>query len=168
MTNASNRHLSERDLLRVELPEARYQVDMKLFDDGQNLSAELLKLSLAGVAVVGVFLQLLSKTPISAGLTDRPFKLLFSFSVVAFAISAAVALFQRFYASSGMFHHIKAMKIATSEDPSDCEATERELGTRLSNFQRAHSLLKAAAILLSCGAALMAGAFIRLMFTLPR
>jgi hypothetical protein len=163
-----NEHLSERDLLRVEIPEARYQIDMKLFDDGQKLSAELLKLSLAGVAVVGVFLQLLSKPPVSAGLTDRAFKLLFSSSVMAFAISAAVALLQRFYASSGMFHHIKAMKVAVSEDPSGFADTERELATRLGKFTRAHSLLKAAAILLSLGAALMAGAFIRLMFTLPK
>jgi hypothetical protein len=50
MPNSSRKHLSERDLLRIELPELRYQVDMKLFDHGQGLSAELLKLSLAGIA----------------------------------------------------------------------------------------------------------------------
>ena len=166
MTSPSNNHLSERDLLRVELPEARYRVDMRLFDDGQKLSAELLKLSLAGVAVVGIFLPLLPKLAACSGHTDGAFKLLFSSSVVAFAVSAAIALFQRFYASSAMFHHMKAMKLALGNDPALIEAIDIELGTRLSKFTRAHSLLKATAILLSAGAGLLATAFIRLMSVL--
>jgi hypothetical protein len=164
MPNSSKSELSERDLLRVELPETRYHVDMQLFEQGQSLSAELLKLSLAGIAVVGVLLPLLPKQ--SSGAADSVFKLLLAASVMSFAIAAAAALLQRFFASSGMFHHIKAMKIAFHSDPSLDKATDRELHTRLSQFIRAHTLLKATAILLAIGVAFMGAAFVRLMYIL--
>jgi hypothetical protein len=166
MPNSPKKHLSERDLLKIELPELRYQVDMKLFDHGQDLSAELLKLSLAGIAVVGVLLPLLPKSVSFPGAGDGTFKLLFSSSVIAFAISTSTALFQHFFASSAMFHHVKAMKIAFHDDPSLDETIDREIDTRLKKFTLAHSLLKATAILLATGAALLGGAFIRLMFIL--
>lgn len=162
METSPKNHLSERELLRVELPEARYRSDLALFDHGQSLSAELLKLSLAAIAVVGALLPLLPKPwP-----RDEIFRLLLSISVIAFAISTGLALLQRFYASSGIFHHIKAMKLASRNESSLDEATEIELRTRLGKFNVAHSLLKATAISLSVGAGLLASAFIRLMFIL--
>lgn len=166
MANSPNKELTERDLLQIDLPQERYGADMKLFEDGRQLSSELLKLSLAGVAVVSVLLPLLPKpaiSPASPGATDGIFKLLLSGSVIAFAISAGLALLQRFYASSGMFHHIKAMKIAVPGDPTLNDAIEIELRTRFAKFIRAHSFLKTTAVGISVGAALLAGAFIRLM-----
>lgn len=68
-----------------------------------------------GIAVVGFLLPLLPKSAAAPGTSDGAFKLLLSSSVIAFALSASVALLQRFFASSGMFHHIKAMKFAFHE-----------------------------------------------------
>jgi len=58
MTNPSIQHLSEHALLKIKLQDAQYGVDLALFNDGKDLSAELLKLALAGIAVVGALLSL--------------------------------------------------------------------------------------------------------------
>jgi len=166
MKTQAKRKLSEIDLLRIGLPEERYRVDMILFDQGQHLSAELLKLALAGIAAVGVFLSFLLKTPAAVGLTDDWFRLLFMLAVIGFAISIAVALLQRFYAGGAMFHHIKAMKLASQNDAGLHKDIEENLAVRLSQFMRASTLLKASAFFLSLGATLLGGALIRMLFVL--
>lgn len=160
MSMPSTQQLSEQELLRIELPEARYKIDMILFDQGQNLSAELLKLSLAAIAVVGALLTMLTRPwP-----DDLPFKLLIASSVVVFALSISLALLQRFYASSAMFHHIKAMKMAYTGSAALADAVEMELAIRLRQFSRAHLLLVGTALFLALGAIFLGGAFIRLLF----
>lgn len=159
MTNPLVHELSEQALLNVKLPEAQYRVDLALFEDGKALSAELLKLALAGIAVVGALLSF----PARPWPDDLPFKTLLCLSVVGFAASAGVALLQRFFASGAMFHHMKAMKVASCEDPALEQLVEMELAERLKQFGRAHVLLIATAVLLVSGAILLAGAFVRLL-----
>ncbi|MCF8052776.1 MAG: hypothetical protein K9L59_16160 [Desulfobacterales bacterium] len=154
--------MNERDLLRVELPEERYDVDFKLFEHGHRVSNSCLTLSLAGIAVVGVFLPLIEKGPAAKALTDAPFEVLLASSTIAFALSAGVALLQQFYANSGMFHHMKAMKLAHASDP----AVDDEIATRTEKFMHAHRLLKGTAGLLTLGTALLGAAFIRFMSVL--
>jgi hypothetical protein len=160
MTNPPIQHLSEHALLKINLQDAQYGVDLALFNDGKDLSAELLKLALAGIAVVGAL----------RSLPDRPwpddllFKILLSCSVIAFAASTGTALLQRFFASSALFHHIKAMKMASCDDAAIEQSVEAEVAIRLAQFGRAHVLLIATAALLVSGAALLGSAFIRLMF----
>lgn len=160
MTNPPMQQLSESALLKIHLPETQYQVDLALFNDGKNLSAELLKLALAGIAVVGALLSL----------PDRPWpddllsRALLSSSVIVFAVSAGLALLQRFFASSAMFHHIKAMKTASCGDPALEQSVAAEVAVRFQQFRRAHLLLMATAVFLVSGAALLGGAFIRLLF----
>ncbi len=156
----------EEDLLRIELPEARYAVDLKLYEYGQLVSARCLTLALAGIAVVGVFLPLLDKAEAVAALTDWLFKTLLGASTIAFAASAGVALLQQFLASGGMFHHIKAMKIAYLREPALTQELSTNLAIRLDKFMRAHTYLKATAALLVLGATLLGLAFIRLMVKL--
>ena len=160
MSTAPIQNLSESALLRIDLPDARYQADPPLFDDGKNLSAELLKLALAGIAVVGALLTL----PARPWPDDLPFRVLLSCSVMVLAVSAGTALLQRFFSSSGMFHHVKAMKVASCADPALEQSVEREIAIRLRQFERAHALLIATASSLVLGAALLGGAFVRLMF----
>lgn len=158
--------ISEEDLLRVELPEARYAIDLKLYEYGQRVSARCLTLALAGMAVVGVFLPLLDRAAALAALTDWLFKTLLGASTIAFAASAGFALLQQFFASGGMFHHIKAMKIAFRNEPALVQELSANLAIRLDKFMRAHSYLKVAAALLVLGASLLGLAFIRLMIKL--
>ena len=161
-----NHHITESDLLQTELSDSLYRVDLELFEDGQSLAKELLKLSLAGIAVVGFLLPLLPKLAPFTGFADGIFKALLSSSVIVFAASTAAALFQRFYASSAMFHHIKAIKLASRKESLLSDAIAMQLDIRTRKFACAHSLLKATSIFLFAGAALLGGAFIRLMFLL--
>jgi hypothetical protein len=154
---------SERDLLRIDLPEDRYRLDLKLFEHGQSVSAELLKLALAGIAVVGFLLPLLVRPATSPGSVDGIFKILLAASVTCFAGAAGAALAQRYFASSAMFHHLKAMRFAYANNPAFDASTDDEIETRRIKFQRAHWLLKSAALLLALGAILLAGAFLRLL-----
>lgn len=160
MTHPPVHHVSEPELLNSKLSDAQYRVDLALFNDGEGLSAELLKLALAGIAVVGALLSL----PARSWPDDFLFKALLSGSVIVFAICSGAALLQRFFASSAMFHHIKAMKIASRENPALKQSVEAEVAIRFTQFRRAHRLLVTTAFFLVSGAALLGGAFIRLLF----
>lgn len=160
MTKLPRQQLSESALLKINLPESQYKADLILFNDGKDLSAELLKIALAGIAVVGVLVSF----PAWPWPNDLPFRVLLSCAVIALGISAGTALLQRFFASSAMFHHIKAMKIASYEEPEMEQTVETELVIRFQQFRRAHVLLIATAVLVVSGAALLGSAFIRLLF----
>lgn len=160
MPPPSHRRPSEHDLLRIELPEARYAIDLALFEQSRGLSAELLKLSLAAIAVVGALVSI----PARPWPDDLAFKLLISASVVLFAFSTGLALLQRFFASSAMFHHVKALKTAQTNDPALVESVEEEIAVRLSEFNRAHRLLVGTALFLAAGALCLGVAFVRLLF----
>jgi hypothetical protein len=153
----------ESNLLHVELAEPCYGVDLALYEDGLSLSKELLRLSLAGIAVVGFLLPLLPKLRPYGDPAGGLFKLLLSSSVSVFALSTAATLFQRYYASGAMFHHIKAMKLASLDAPSMVEQIQEDLNLRNTKFTVAHRLLMTTFICLFAGAALLAAAFIRLM-----
>lgn len=86
---------------------------MELHDRFQNFSAELLKLSLGGIAVVGFFLTAISgeKAELFKGvIRSQAFLLSVVFSVVMFSVSIGAALIHRFLASDGMFYHLRAIK----------------------------------------------------------
>ena len=153
-------------MLQVAIAEPRYGIDLALYEDGLSLSKELLRLSLAGIAVVGFLLPLLPKLRPCGDLADGLFKFLLSTSVTVFALSTAAILFQRYYASGAMFHHIKAMKLASLDDPSMVEQIQEDLNLRNTKFKVAHRLLMTTSICLFAGAALLAAAFIRLMVIL--
>lgn len=51
------RFLSQRT---VEVPETCYQADLEVYDRFKDFSAELLRLSLAGPGVLGVFLTIMA------------------------------------------------------------------------------------------------------------
>ncbi len=160
------KQISEEELLRIVLPEERYAVDLKLYEYGQGVSARCLTLALSGIAAVGVFLQLLDKTVALAAVTDWVFKALLGASTIAFAASAGFALLQHFFASSGMFHHIKSMKIASTDDPTLAQDLSENLAVRQKKFTLSHLYLKATASMLVLGAFLLGLAFIRLMINL--
>lgn len=104
--------MSLLSLRKVEVPDIRYRADMELHDRFQEFSAELLKLSLAGIAAVGFFLTAINTdNGIFTGVIHS--KLFLGFivsSVVMFLVSVGAALGHRFLASDGMFHHLRAIK----------------------------------------------------------
>jgi hypothetical protein len=100
---------------RIEVPDARYRADVELHDRYQQFSAELLRLSLGGIAAVGVVLGLLADKDTSQRALetlDVPlFEGMLISALLALVIAAAAALLHRFYASDGLYHHLRAIKL---------------------------------------------------------
>src|SRR5919112_3769561 len=82
-----------------ELKEDKYKAELQLVDRYQSFVAELLRLSLLGIAVFGF----LYTRQIFQGLGswEYPAKILAAASIVVFGISAALALAFRFLAAEG-------------------------------------------------------------------
>jgi hypothetical protein len=164
MSTQSGRDHWDRSLVRLDVPEARYKADLELHDRSQHFSSELLKLALGGVAIVGFLLAHFPEERLDRVLDDSTIGILFSASVVAFALSAASALLQRFYAAGAMFHHFHAIKLSLLKDPSADEEIASHLNIRGRKFTQAHSLLKITALLLVVATSVVSVAFVRMMF----
>jgi hypothetical protein len=154
----------ERRLSRLELPEARYRVDLDLHDRSLAFSAELLRLALAGIAVIGFILTRLPEQRMHLVFDDIVLKGLLSGGLVALAATAGSALLHRFYAGGAAFHHLQVIKVMLLNDASDEEELSRELRERTRLFMRCHRFLTTSSICLVASAALLGGAFIRLLF----
>lgn len=163
-TNHTHAALAQR-LARLVVPADRYKADLELHDRSQQFSGELLKLALAGIAVVGFLLAHFPKEQLDQTLKTGGFRWPLSASVVAFALSVAFALLHRFYATGANFHHLQAIKLLMLDDASLEKQVEDNLRIRTAKFMVCHRFLQAAAWFLVFAAALLAAAFIRLMFT---
>ena len=164
MNTPSDNNSLDRRLGKLDVPETRYKADIELHDRSQAFSSELLKLALGGIAVVGFLLANFPKGHLEHSMNDVPVRVFFSASVVAFALSVAAALLQRFHASSAMFHHLQVIKFLMLEDASLETAIENDMRRRTTKFYHAHTLLKRAAWLLVIAALFLSIAFIRMMF----
>jgi hypothetical protein len=161
---SSNGSALDQRLAELDVSETRYKADLELHDRSQSFSSELLKLALGGITVVGFLLANFPKGQLEQSLKDIPVRVLFSATVIAFALSVAAALLQRFYASGAMFHHLQVIKLLMLKGGSHQSEVERNIHIRTAKFMRAHSLLKCAAWLLVVAALLLSIAFIRMMF----
>lgn len=164
MENANKTEPTALQLLQAEVPADSHRIDLELFDRGQKLSAELLRLSLAGIAVVGFFLTKISTDP-SAHAASNALKLWLSSAVLACVLSTLFSLLQAFFASGAMFHHIKAIKLLQLEDQALNDALKGTLSVREKKFIAAHRLLMASAIFLVIAACLLGAAFIEWMYS---
>lgn len=155
--------------LLAELPEDRYRADMELYRQDQALNAELLRLSLAGIAVVGFLLSLLVEKIKFSGLDDVWFAGLLTAAVVGFAVAALGALKRRMVAASAMFHHIKNLKeaklmqegkleVSSADKPPENPASDKMIATQ--------KVLDATVLVLAVAAGLLGGAFVRMLFIL--
>ena len=154
----------DRKLAKLDVPESRYKADLELHDRSQSFSSELLKLALAGIAVVGFLLANLPKSQLEHALNDTSVRLLFSAAVVAFALAVGAALLQRFYASGAMFHHLQVIKLLMLPESVSEDDVKENLAIRTAKSLRAHAFLKCAAWFLVTAALLLSSAFIRMMF----
>jgi cytochrome b subunit of formate dehydrogenase len=164
MENTSKIKSIESLLVKTQVPVDSYRVDVELFDRGQKLSAELLRLSLAGIAVVGFFLtNILANS--SAHSASNALKLYLSGAVLTCVLSSLFSLLQAFFASGAMFHHINAIKLTQLEDQALNDALKKSLSARTTKFNAAHRLLIASAIFLVIAACLLGMAFIEWMYS---
>jgi hypothetical protein len=164
MSKSTDHNRWDKALAKLDVPETAYQADLSLHDRSQSFSAELLKLGLAGIAVVGFLLANFPKERLDRLLNDRLLGILFSASVICFALSAGCALLQRFFAAGAMFHHLQVIKLSLLNDSSTEKEITRNMRIREQKFLIAHALLRATAWLLVVAALLISVAFIRMLF----
>ena len=155
----------DRRLGRLVIPEERYRADIDLHDRSLSFSAELVRLALAGIAVVGFLIANAPVDRVSAVFDDNLLKTLISLALAALAATAAFALLHRFYAGSAAFHHLQVVKLLFLDDPALDPNLKKELDERTALFMRSHRFLRLASILLVLGAIFLGVAFVRFLFT---
>lgn len=164
MKNTNKTEPTALQLLQAKAPADFYRIDLELFDRGQKLSAELLRLSLAGIAVVGFFLsKILVDFPIYSA--NNTLKLSISGAVLACVLSTLFSLLQMFFASGSMFHHIEAIKQTQLEGQAPNDALMRSLNARKAKLNTAHRFLVASGMFLVIAACLLGAAFIEWMYS---
>jgi len=106
----------ERRLGRVDVPEARYRADIDLHDRSIQFSAELVRMALGGMAVVGFLITQLPDRLSATVFSSLGLKALLSASVIGFAGSAGFALLHRFFAGGAAFHHLQGITLLLLND----------------------------------------------------
>jgi hypothetical protein len=154
----------DRRLGRLAIPEDRYKADIDLHDRSLNFSAELVRLALAGIAVVGF---LIANAPDDRATTifgDGLLRGAISIALVALAGASAFALLHRFYAGGAAFHHLQVIKLLSLNDPAFEGRLKEEMEERTILFMRSHKFLIGASVLLIAGALSLGLAFVRFLF----
>jgi hypothetical protein len=97
----------------ASLNEESYKAELTLLKSYQSFSAELLRLSLAGIAVIGFLYKEafasfdLAKHP---GIDIRTVQVLAACSILCFAVGAASALNLRYFLSDGFRHYLEGLR----------------------------------------------------------
>lgn len=139
---------------RIPLPSETFEHDLTVCDRYQNFSAELLRLSLAGIGAVGfmvtsiflskdlIFDKSEAKHPIYQKLAEsNGFKLLIIYSLISLGTAALAALIHRFVSSDSMAYtlsylrlRIKAGDTKFSKDQILAKSSERKIICRGGGF----------------------------------
>ena len=154
----------DRRLGRLEIPEERYRADIDLHDRSLNFSAELLRLALAGIAVVGFLVTDVPDQRVATIFADHFLKMSMSLALMALAGSSGFALLHRFYAGGAAFHHLQVIKLLFLDDPALEARLKEGLEERTALFKRCHRFLIGASVLLILGAVFLGLAFVRFLF----
>lgn len=155
--NAGDDPLNEADKAYNELDEDKYKAEVELVDRYQSYVAELLRLSLLGIAVFGfLYKEMLAEIDQATlgPLTITFFwfaKILAALSVIAFGIAAGSALIFRFAATEGARYYIEGLRFREANDP---ERAKGSLKVRKDRIVIARLTKPLAVFLLGLGSAL--------------
>jgi len=154
--------LRDPDIAFDELEEVRYKAELELVDRYQSFVAELLRLSLLGIAVFGF----LYKITYEAGATIGVAKVPAALGILAFGISAFAALVFRFFAAEGARFYIEALRFTPrNADYAQIERARKSLDTRAWKVQVCRRSKEIAAVALALGGVLEALAFFLILIT---
>ena len=150
--------LRDPDKAFGDLEEREYRAELELVDRYQAFVAELLRLSLAGIAVFGLLYEyLISSTNVLANV-------LAAFGVLMFGISAASALVFRFFASEGARFYIEALRFTRANGGREQkERAKKSLDIRDEKVRICRTSKGIAAVTLALGGVLEAFAFFLLL-----
>jgi hypothetical protein len=154
--------LRDPDKAFVKLEEGKYRAELELVDRYQSFVAELLRLSLAGIAVFGF----LYKITFEAGATIGVAKVPAALGILAFGISAASALVFRFFAAEGARFYIEALRFnPPNADSAQKKRARESLEIRDEKVRFCRLSKEIAALALAVGGALEAIAVCLLLIT---
>jgi hypothetical protein len=153
----------ETRTLLPDIPTEGLKHDWELLDRYQAFSAELVRMSLAGIAAVGFLVTALAGKDSLLKISGVPLTSRFSIaaSLIALGLSAGAALAHRFVSSDSMAYHISILRMRLWERADAdiaAEKTARDWRLKLSG-----TLLFVAGLFLSIGALALAVAFIALL-----
>ncbi len=159
----------DRDLGEIENP--AFSHDLDLSDRYQNYSAEMLRLSLAGIAGIGflianVLVTSLPKAPnppmprVALSVTAPVFSGFASASLLCLGVSSAASLAHRYFATDSLSCHIIALRMILRGRPDDKDEVKKEKDLRDGRFDQSRWSLTVASSFLGLGAILLAMAFV--------
>jgi hypothetical protein len=152
----------KRQLAQVDLPKSRYDADMHLHDRSLDFSSEILRIALAGIAVVGFIFSRIPEHLQGRVFSNPAVLILIFLSLISFLVSAGFALLYRYQAGGAVFHHIDYLKIvALNCNNSFVEAKSRAAESKRDRkFFKLNFYTRFAAIMLIFAAGFLGAAFI--------
>jgi hypothetical protein len=107
------------------LTEGNYKAELELVDRYQLFTAEILRLSLLGIAVFGFLYKIMfpGVTPSNLSPSIGSAKILAALGIIMFGISAASALIFRYFATEGLRFYIEALRFM----PGKLDCTQESL-----------------------------------------
>ena len=100
-------------IMYADVEERKYKPEIEIFDRWQSFSAELLRLSLLGIAIFGFLYQQIftDLDPIrNENVPIHLIKLLSQIGVTCFAFSTVCALFYRYGSTEAMLHYLRGLR----------------------------------------------------------
>ena len=143
-------------VMYVDVDEKKYKAELELLDRYQSFSAELLRLSLLGLAIFGfLYQQVFAKPNDTIPIDDV--KYWSRLSIISFALAAVFALIYRYCSTEAMRHYLMGLRLSGKS------LAEPELKTRFRWLMVCIVCKAASAIFLGLGAALSALALFKLL-----
>ncbi len=147
----------------IDIPSEGLKHDWELLDRYQAFSAELVRMSLAGIAAVGFLVTALAGKESLLKISGVPPTSLVGIAVCLFALglSAGTALAHRFVSSDSMAYHISLLRMQLRGKADDDISKERLARNR--RLKLSGTLLLVSGLSLSIGALALAVSFIVLL-----
>jgi hypothetical protein len=144
-----------------KLDEDRYKAELDLVDRYQLFVAEMLRLSLGGLAIFGfIYEKMFSPTSLNA---TAPFatqaKTAAAVGVLLLGICAASALVFRYFATEGARYYIEALRFAPPSDATDVPRSSKSLQIRRKRVKICKISKAFSAVSLGLGGVLIAASF---------
>lgn len=154
--------MAKHSLGLVTLPEKTIEYDLTVLQRFQEFSAELLRIALLGISVIGFALSrvLLPEGEKAVPPLTTSIKCLLILALLALGVSAASALAHRYFAVDSVSWHLQAMRRYERGLVSDIEKAASEAGARLWRFRLSQWAIRISATSLALGAAFLVGAII--------
>jgi hypothetical protein len=151
-TKSGGIDIGRKFLNLVPVEENSYKSDIQLLDRYQAYSAELLRLSLAGLGVVGFLVT-------NKLVTERPVKICLMIGIILFGVSSGAALGHRYFSSDGIHHLLKAIRLSSRIDPDESQI-EHEGDLMKAKYKRSWTYLRIACVSLALGALAVSMGFV--------